>query len=117
MKEEWNNYRDNWNKKNNFQCFLTDSGKWGMEKGLVFGKWLLVMDKKGFKNCPSNTDVRNILSGLLEAERRNDIFRLDHKEVVDATPQKREQLRKLRECLDEVESDWNEEKEEAQKKL
>ena len=113
MEEEWNKY-PNWDKKNNFRCQLNDKGKWGMDK--VLGKWLFVMDKIGSKNCPSNTDVRNILSGVLEAERRNDKFRQTHKEVVNASPQKEETLRKFRECLDEVEKKWDNQKEE-QKRL
>ena len=114
MEEEWNICPENWIK--NFKCMLNDRGLWRWEEGTIFGKWLFVMDKNSNKNCPTNADVRNILSGVLEAERRNDKFRLTHKEVVDATQQKREQLRKFRECLNEIENEWDNQKEE-QKRL
>ena len=111
--EEWDICPENWEK--NFKCMLNNRGRWRLEEGKVFGKWLFVMDKIGRLDCPTNADVRNILSGVLEAEKRNDIFRLNNKEVIDAIPQKREQLRKFRECLDEIEASWENENEEQKK--
>lgn len=110
MEEEWDICPENWIK--NFKCILNNRGLWRLEEGNVWGKWLFVMDKISNKNCPSNADVRNILSGVLEADRRNDKFRETHKEVVDATLQKREQLRKFQQLLNEIQEKWDEEKEE-----
>ena len=114
IEEEWDICPEHWGK--NFKCRLVDNGLWKLEEGKVYGKWLFLMDKITYNTCPCNADVRNILSGILEAERRNDIFRLKNKKVVDASPQKEETLRKFRECLDKVENKWNEKKE-AQKTL
>ena len=106
MEEEWNICPEHWIK--NFKCKLVDSGRWRLEEDLVWGKWLFLMDKTFSKTCPSFADQRNFISGLLEAERRNDKFRLEN----NSKPQKEETIRKFRDCLDEVEKKWNKEKEE-----
>ena len=110
MEEEWNICPENWIK--NFKCKLIDSGRWRLEEDIVFGKWLFLIDKIAHKTAPTNADQRNFLSGLLEVERRNDKFRIEH----GSKPQKEESLRKFRICLDEVEKKWNTQKEE-QKRL
>ena len=105
MEEEWNICPEHWIK--NFKCILNDRGKWRLEDGLVYGKWLFVMDKISDKNCPSFADQRNFITGLLEAEKRNDKFRLRN----NSKPQKEETIRKFRECLDEVERSWGDKEE------
>ena len=108
--EEWDICPENWIK--NFKCKLINSGRWRLEEGIVFGKWLFLIDKVSSKTAPANADQRNFLSGLLEVERRNDKFRIKN----NSRPQREGSLRKFRECLDKVEQDWNKEKEE-QKRL
>ena len=111
MKEEvWNICPEHWDK--NFKCKLIDSGLWRLESPQVHGKWLFLIDKVSLKTAPTNADQRNFLSGLLEVERRNDKFRLSH----NSRSQKEESLRKFRECLNEVEREWNDKKE-AQRTL
>lgn len=100
MEEEWDICPKHWDK--NFKCKLVNSGLWRLEKELTFGKWLFLMEKKESKSCPTFADQRNFLSGLLEADKRNDKFRIGH----GSKPQRNETLRKFRECLDEVELGW-----------
>ena len=95
--EEWDMCPTHW--KKNFKCRLVNSGRWRLEEGLVFGKWLLLMDKVNQNTCPTFADQRNFLSGLLEVDKRNDEFRVTH----NSKPQVWETIRKFRDVLDEIE--------------
>ena len=76
MEEKWDVCPTHW--KKNFECILVDTGKWGPEsKELgysLLGKWLFLTKPIGQNSCPSFADQRNFLTGLLEAEFRNDSF-------------------------------------------
>jgi len=66
----------------NFECSLTNAGIWDRNVPLSYmvhgnylkgpGKWLFLIEPKGQRTAPTYADIRNLLSGVLEAEWRND---------------------------------------------
>ena len=70
--ETWDVCED---KPKNFKCKLTNEGFWRFN--LVYGKTLLLLDKKGNRQAPTLADQENFITGILEAERRNDLFEFE----------------------------------------
>ena len=101
--EEWNVCPTNWTR--NFKCVLKDSGLWRLEEQPTWGKWLFLIEPIGVKTCPGNGDHYNFITGILEAENRNDKFRIEH----GSKPQKQETLRKFEKYLKEVKEKWQKE--------
>ena len=60
------------NRKNrcNFNCELNNGGWWPYDK--CYGKWLFMAKPIGINTTPTLMDSINFITGLLEAEKRND---------------------------------------------
>lgn len=72
---EWNFSGNSPNWKTNYRCFLTNRGRWRLEKSVTFGKWVFNVElKPGCPTAPTFADQRNFFSGLLEAEYKNDQY-------------------------------------------
>ena len=71
MKEIWNGNKLD----TNFKCWINNKGLWKIEK--VLGKSIFCINKKALRDAPTYDDLKNFISGLLEAEKRNDNFIFD----------------------------------------
>lgn len=60
--------------RKNFECRLDNQGKWKLEEGNIFGKWIMTIRPKEKNVSPTIADLKNFLSGLIEVEKRNDKF-------------------------------------------
>ena len=99
--ELWNTCPSNW--KTNFEVILCDEGFWQFNH--EFGKTILNIKPKGQRLAPTNADQRNFITGLLEAEWRNDNFVF--KDGTSRPPQKKLQLDRFKRFLNEIEIRFN----------
>ncbi len=81
-KYEWNYPGNNpaWNK--NFTCKLSNEGTWIIEsqksQKSIKGKWIFeIHPLPNRPPAPTFADQNNFMSGLIEAEWRNDLFKFD----------------------------------------
>jgi hypothetical protein len=90
--------------KTNFQCILTNEGYWHID--MYFGKWLFLIKPKNDKILAATLqDHKNIFTGILEVERRNDIF--EHNGFFKhRPPQKYKTFYKFKETLDCIDTNW-----------
>lgn len=89
------------NELKNFECRLKNTGLWRLEKPPIFGKWIFVINKTGFKDAPTFADQKNFFTGLLEAEWRNDNFVFPNTNI-DRSSQREKTLKKFEDMLEEI---------------
>ena len=82
--KDWDVCPKNW--KKNFKCFINiGGGLWRLEKNTTFGKSIFNIEEINPNiKAPTFADIRNILTGLLEAEWLNDNFVFDYPHLTSA---------------------------------
>ena len=102
------------NEITNFQCSLTNAGRWDRRVPLDImahgnylkgpGKWLFLIEPKGTRTAPRYEDIRNLLSGVLEAESRNDKYKQNG---ISRKPQLHKQIEDMERMLKEIREEYD----------
>jgi NTP pyrophosphatase (non-canonical NTP hydrolase) len=106
---KWDNYP---NDKKNFKCELRNTGHW--EKDIP-GKWLVLFQPSGelnafgqSKTAPTYADLKNLLSCMMECERRNDMFGYSYNCNESFRPlEKKKKLKAIQSMLSEIDVNWD----------
>jgi len=90
----------------NFICSLNNKGLWREEEKRIgeatTGKWIFCIDKIGFKNAPTFPDQKNFMTGLFEAEWRNDNFVF--KDGTTRNPQRMKKIKMFKDLIEDIEN-------------